>query len=127
MGDPENWLETGKLMDLIDSDDFQDRVTLWIYGSWKAEEFEGEMTWSLALKQTMALLDGSAIRKMKKKNDWNDIIKCALADCKTQEMKDCGLFWIAHYTLLKGLVKGKIRLQHCALPIRNTGSGQEGT
>jgi hypothetical protein len=126
MIDPENWLETNSLIDLINSDDFQDRVTLWICGSWREEEFEGEIPWSLALKQTMNLLEGG-IRRMRNRSNWNDVINYALGQCDSQEMKDCGLFWIAHYAVMKGVVNGKIHLKHCTLSAQLAESEQEGT
>ena len=123
--DPEGWLETNQIMDMINSEDFQDSVCSWVVGSWEEEEFEGDIPWSLALKQIMNWLD-QGINRMRKKCDWKDVIRYALANCSNQDMKDCGLFWIAHYALIKGLVSGKIRIQYCLLSSELDETEQDG-
>jgi hypothetical protein len=121
--DPEKWLIDNKLMNMIKSENYQMRIQ-WYFDRFNQEENNvpaGFLTWSFALNEIINWLEYWPRRINRK---WSDDISLALLQCKALEERDCGLFWIAKYSLTRAMVDGRIRLEHC-LPSKKESEHKE--
>jgi len=93
------------------SDAVQKEVCDFIIPSWPGKLYGEKISWSLALRTVMNWLEYVAENASE---DWCDIIQKGLVECRKYgfAMRECGLFWIAHYTLLKGLNDKRIEIKH---------------
>lgn len=98
-------------METAFSDEVQKAVYDFVIPSWPGKLYGEKIPWSVALKAVMDWLEFVAENAP---HDWCNKVKKGLVECWKygSVMRRCGLFWIAHYILIKGLNTKRIQVKH---------------